>query len=116
MTLPRPFCCVPNCKCAEFLMSGMIKSFPSLIKTKLSKFVVELEILDKIVVDSLLKSSDARSSSNLRKQISSRPLVIQRSEKVEKEIMKEFLENLINSKNCGNITYEKLTENKNQIQ
>ena len=112
MQLPRPFCCVPNCKCAEFLMSGMIKSFPSLIKSKLRKFVVELEILDKIVIDSLLTSSDDRSSSNLRKKISRRPLVVQRSERVEKEIMKEFLENLIDSKNCENITYQKLMENK----
>ena len=108
--LPLPFCCLPSCECTEFLMKDMIKTLPSLIKTKLDKFVVELEVLDKIVVNSLLKSSEVTSSSQLRKKISRRPLVDNRSEKMKTEIMKEFLENLIISKECKNITYQKLME------
>ena len=109
--LPLPFCCLPSCECTEFLMKDMIKTLPSLIKTKLDKFVVELEVLDKIVVNSLLKSSEVTSSSQLRKKISRRPLVDNRSEKMKTEIMKEFLENLIISKECKNITYQKLMKN-----
>ena len=109
--LPKPLCCVPSCKCAELLMRDMIKSFPSLIKTKLDKFVVELEVLDKIVINQLLRPSSGSSSSQLRKKISRRPLVVKRSQKIEKDIMKQFLENLIASKECTNITYQTLVEN-----
>ena len=109
--LPKPFCCVPSCKCAELLMRDMIKSFPSLIEAKLDKFIVELEVLDKIVINQLLRPSAATSSSQLRKKISKRPMVVKRSQKIEKEIMKEFLENLIAAKACLNITYQTLVEN-----
>ena len=109
--LPKPLCCVPSCKCAELLMRDMIKSFPLLIKTKLDKFVVELEVLDKIVINQLLRPSAATSSSQLRKKISKRPMVVKRSQKIEKEILKEFLENLIASKTCLNITYQTLLQN-----
>ena len=50
-------CCTPDCKCFAIKMKEMIRKFPIAIKIKLEAFVVELEYIDEIVTNSLLKKT-----------------------------------------------------------
>ena len=113
MMLPTPLCCIFNCKCLALMMNDVIARFPDLIKTKLEKFVVELEVIDKIVINSLLQSSaDTSSTTQLRERISRRPLVLERTNQLQNVILKQFVENLIQtSKECVDLTYEGVMKN-----
>ena len=106
--ITREICCVPSCRCYSLMMKDIITRFPTLIKIKLNKFVAELKVLDGIVLNLLLKSPAVTNEGQARKKESKRLLVLQRSGKVEKKLLKRLIEALIRSKKCENVTFVSL--------
>ena len=105
-----PLCCNPNCNCFSFILKDILTRFPAVIKNKLDTFVSELEILDAIVIKLLLDNTIVESTNSLHKKSLRRQMLLKRSNRLENELLKHFVQNLILSKQCRNITFDNLRD------
>ena len=109
-------CCTPDCKCLAIKMKEMIQTFSSAIKIKLETFVAELEYIDDIVTNSLLKTpSSIRNRNRLREKISRRKRLPQTLQHLQDVLLNNFVDDIVGNKGCSNISFKGLVKTSYQL-
>ena len=102
-------CCTPDCKCFATKMQEMIRKFPIAIKIKLEAFVVELEYIDEIVTNSLLKKTLSIPNQNrFRGKISRRKRLTQTLQHLQDVLLNNFVDDVVSNKDCGHMSFKTL--------
>ena len=104
-------CCTPDCKCLAIKMKEMIRKFPNAIKIKLEAFVVELEYIDEIVTNSLLKTTlSIPNQTRLRGKISRRKRLPQTLQHLQDVLLNNFVDDVVSNKDCGDVSFKNLVD------
>ena len=111
ITSKNSVCCTPECKCLAIKMKELMRTFSNAIKIKLETFVVELEYIDDIVSNSLLRTPLSISNQNrLREKISRRKRLPQTLQELQDVLLNNFVVDVVGNKGCSNISFEGLVD------